>query len=135
MKTLKRLTLLMILALAFSGCDWEDDDFLGTWESYAYYDGWDEFELYNDERCSYSFYRDGSGRYTQIDPVTRRYYSTDFIWDEYSRGHLYLRHSDGEVEDFYYRFSRGDMLVSSSPSFHTYYVFSYRGNHRYYDYH
>ena len=123
MKTLQRLTLVLVLALALGACRWEDDDFLGTWESYAYFDGYDEYELYLDERSTYSFYRDGTGFYSQLG------YRNEFVWDEYNRGHLYLRHSDGDVEDFYYKFSRGDMLVSPTPSFRTYTVFRYRGSH------
>ena len=129
MKTLQRLTLLVLVALSLNACNWDDDDFLGTWESYAYCDGYDEYELYDYERVVYAFYNDGTGYYSQYDSYYNRWYTTDFRWDEYSHGHLYLRHSDGLTEDFYYRFDHGDMLVSESPSMYTYTVFSYQGRH------
>ena len=129
MKTLQRLTWLLLLAVLVGGCELVEDDFLGTWESYAYYDGYEETGLYPDEYCTYAFFRDGTGIYSRQNSINGRMYETDFRWQELSRGHLYLRHSDGEVEDFYYRFRGGDMLVSSTPSFHTYMIYAYRGRH------
>ncbi|MBQ7691517.1 MAG: hypothetical protein IJT30_10075 [Muribaculaceae bacterium] len=125
MKTLNRLAILLLMAVALVSCEWEDDDFLGAWESYAYNDGHGEYELYDNDRSTYVFYSDGTGYYSQWN------FSTDFRWSEYSYGHLVLHHSDNLVEDFYYRFDRGDMLVSGDRSFYTYTVFSYRGRHHY----
>ncbi|MBO4870782.1 MAG: hypothetical protein J5565_02220 [Muribaculaceae bacterium] len=123
MKTLKYLTMLLLMTFAVNSCGFEEDDFLGTWESYAEYNGYEEYELYDYERVIYAFYNDGTGFYTQSG---RR---TQFYWDELSRGHLYLRHSDGLTEDFFYRFDRGDMLVSTDRSFRTYQVFAYIGRY------
>ena len=118
--------MLLVMTLAVSSCGFEKNDyldFLGTWDSYAYFDGYDEYELYNSERVSYSFYDDGTGFYIQNN------LRTQFYWDEISRGYLRLHHSDGLTEDFYFRFDRGDMLVSDSRSFYTYYVFAYAGRY------
>lgn len=118
------MLLLFTLTVAMSGCSWEDDNFLGTWESFAYSDGYNEYELSYYERVTYSFYNDGTGFYVQNNGLR-----TQFYWTEYSRGHLYLRHSDGLTQDFYYRFDRGDMIMSESPGFYTYTVLRYRGHY------
>ncbi|MBO7609393.1 MAG: hypothetical protein J6S96_04245 [Muribaculaceae bacterium] len=122
MKTVKYLFTLLMLSVMLSGCGWDDrEDFLGTWESYAYCDGYDEYEQYDYERVTYAFYDDGTGYYIQES------LRTTFYWDRIGSRHLRLRHSDGLTEDFYYRFDRGDMLMSSNNSFHEYLVFRYIG--------
>ena len=122
MKTIKYLFALALMSVMLTGCGLDDkDEFLGTWESYAFCDGYEEFEQYDYERMTYCFYDDGTGYYIQ---GTIR---TTFYWDKMSGRHLYLRHSDGLTEDIYYRFDRGDMLMSGEPSFHTYTVFQYVG--------
>ena len=123
MKRVKYLMMLLVMTLAVSSCGFESNDFLGTWESFAYFDGYEEIGLYDYERVSYSFYNDGTGFYVQNN------LRTQFYWDEYSHGHLYLRHSDGLTEHFYYRYDRGDMLVSGDRSFSTYTVFAFTGRY------
>ncbi|GEM_PF-3098927 len=122
MKTAKYLFTLLLMSVMLSGCEFDDrDDFLGTWESYAECDGYEEYEQYAYERTTYSFYADGTGYYIQNN------LRTTFYWDRLSSRHLYLRHSDGLVEDFYYRYDRGDMLVSADPTFYTYIIYRYVG--------
>lgn len=122
MKTVKYLIVLLLMSVMLAGCEFDDrDEFLGTWDSFAYFDGYDEYEQYDYERTTYAFYADGTGYYIQDN------LRTTFYWDRMSSRHLYLRHSDGLVEDFYYRFDRGDMLVSADPSFHYYTVYRYVG--------
>ena len=90
MKTAKYLFTLLLMSVMLSGCEFDDrDDFLGTWESYAECDGYEEYEQYAYERTTYSFYADGTGYYIQNN------LRTTFYWDRLSSRHLYLRHSDG----------------------------------------
>ena len=110
----------LLMGVCLSGCNWTDDDFLGTWESYAYYDGYEEYNIYGIDRVRYTFYDDGTGLYVQNNGLR-----THFEWHEYRYGHFYLRHSDGLTEDLYYRFDRGDLIMSDSPNFYTYTVYRY----------
>ena len=118
MKTLKYMAMLLLMTFALSGCGFDEDDFLGTWESYAEYDGYEEYELYDYERESYTFYNDGTGIYVHNNIPSY------FRWTELSRGHLLLQHDNYLDEDFFYRFDRGDMLVCTDRMFHTYRVFA-----------
>ena len=122
MKTVKCLFTLILVSIMLTGCGFDDrDDFLGTWESYAYCDGYAEYELYDDEVVSYAFYEDGMGYYIQGN------LRTTFEWYREGRNHLRLRHSDGLVEDLYYRFDGRDMLISNESYFDHYYVMAYVG--------
>lgn len=116
------LTIVAVMAMSLSSCDerfWRDD-VLGTWGLIAYSDEYNEYSVgYHDYMYEeYVFYEDGSGFYTSNSGVR-----TQFYWDEYSSRHLVLKHSDGMVEDFYYRYDRGDLVMSHDPSFVYYYVY------------
>ena len=105
MKTLKYLFTLLLVSITLTGCGFDDrEDFLGTWESYIYCDGYDEYELYPDERVTYTFYEDRMGYYTQGN------LSIPFEWYKEGRNHLILRYSDGLTEDFFYQFDGPDMI-------------------------
>ena len=61
MKRVKYLMMLLVMTLAVSSCGFESNDFLGTWESFAYFDGYEEIGLYDYERLTYSVSSGGSG--------------------------------------------------------------------------
>ena len=116
---MKHLLVLLVVSVMLSGCGFEDDyeEILGMWDSFAFYDGYEEYEQNEYERDTYTFYRDGTGIY--LHGTTR----TSFSWEMVGNRHVFLRHSDLMDEDFYYRFDGRYMLVSGDRYFNTYTVY------------
>jgi hypothetical protein len=110
---------LLTLGLTACGDRFFSERYWGTWGLVAVNDGYGEHDILTIDYEEYSFYDNWTGRYQSNSGVY-----TSFTYDEYSRDHLVLRHSDGLLEDVYYEFDDGYLLMSSDPSFFTYRVYS-----------
>lgn len=121
MKKIYTLMLLGVLALCVSSCGdrYYSERYWGTWGLVAVNEGSGEYDILSVDYEEYSFYDNWRGRYQSNSGVY-----TNFDYDDYGRGHLVLHHSDGLVEDVYYEFDDGYMLMSSDPSFYTYRVYA-----------
>jgi len=110
--------LLGLLTLGLTACNIHER-YWGTWGLVAVNEGFGEYDILTIDYEEYSFYDNWTGRYQSNSGVY-----TSFTYDEYSRDHLVLHHSDGLLEDVYYEFDDGYLLMSSDPSFYTYRVYS-----------
>lgn len=110
---------LLTLGLTACGDRYFSERYWGTWGLVAVNDGYGEHDILTIDYEEYSFYDNWTGRYQSNSGVY-----TSFTYDEYSRDHLVLHHNDGLLEDVYYEFDDGYLLMSSDPSFFTYRVYS-----------
>lgn len=114
--------MIALVTLVFTSCEirefYDDAPFLGTWEAVQYGEGRYERNLYPDEYHRYVFYRDGTGVYSQSDGLRTR-----FTWDERYPDRLYIHHSDGLDEYYYYDFDERYLLLSQQSNFYTYFVY------------
>lgn len=97
----------------------------GSWYAYSSVEGNVEVPIYADTYDQYEF-----SDYDYRGYYTSNQVRTEFVYEYIGPHHIYIRHSDGFSEDFFWQFDGEYLLVSSDPSFYRYRVYSpYLGDH------
>ena len=124
---LRNLLVVALLGVVALSCDEPyRSHFYGTWESISFVQNGIEYSIGYGDYETYSFFDDGTGIYTN--ELGGR---MDFYWDEYDYDQLKLRYFNGETVWVYYRFDRGDLLMTRDASWWNYWVYRYTSG-RYY---
>ena len=124
MKKFFYILLLAVISMTTVSCDerstiWDTPPYhvsalVGSWESYYMFDGYREYNIYNEMR--YDFFNNQTGLFRSYD------YAIDFEW-EVSDGIITMWFSNGRCESWYYDFDGNCMILSPSPFFDYYEVY------------
>ncbi len=131
MKRLTAYSLLLLMLLGLTACNWRNNDdplydqIVGHWVADYEYDGYRTYDCWG--ASEYYFHSNGTGEYIYFDEWGREVY-VRFTWDV-SRSTIRVTYLDTQYADtyyFYYEWDRdGDLLLSTDPNLREYIAYRY----------